>query len=194
MTSDEYDFRFSCGITKPTARFSDKQQIVNAMCLHYSVLVSLAELEQLRRGLAIQKFNSLMDSYPQLLRKAFQPPQCKITSEYIQDLFVAGFSPMGSNKRPREEALWWCGYVTCSIWKVGSLKFVLYDSTLNFVLYSNRSGWSRLPYAARHYGVPDRVWQCTAIRIWRCPARHIVYWWCCFANSLDLLTDTLFPT
>lgn len=102
MTSDEYDFRFSCGITKPTARFSDKQQIVNAMCLHYSVLVSLAELEQLRRGLAIQKFNSLMESYPQLLRKAFQPPQCKITSEYIQDLFVAGFS---RNKRPTEEAI-----------------------------------------------------------------------------------------
>jgi len=74
MTSDEYDFRFSCGITKPTARFSDKQQIVNAMCLHYSVLVSLAELEQLRWGLAIQKFNSLMESYPQLLQKAFQPP------------------------------------------------------------------------------------------------------------------------
>lgn len=78
---------------------------MNAMCLHYSVLVSLAELEQLRRGLAVQKFDSLMELYPQLLRKAFQPSQCKITSEYIQDLFVAGFSPVGSNKRLVEEAI-----------------------------------------------------------------------------------------
>ena len=101
---DEYDFRFTCGV-KPTVRFLEKQQVVNAMCLHYSVLVSLAELEQLRRGLAVQKFDSLMESFPQLLRKAFQPYQCKITSVYIQDLFVAGLSPVGSNKRPVEEAI-----------------------------------------------------------------------------------------
>ena len=105
ISSDEYDFRFSCGITKPAIRFSEKCKVVNAMCLHYSVLVSLAELEQLRRGLAVQKFDSLMELYPQLLRKAFQPSQCKITSEYIQDLFVAGFSPVGSNKRLVEEAI-----------------------------------------------------------------------------------------
>lgn len=55
MTSHEYHFRFSCGITKPTnwIPFSEKHNVVNAMCLHYSILVSLAELEQLRRGLAI---------------------------------------------------------------------------------------------------------------------------------------------
>ena len=75
------------------------------MCLHYSVLVSLAELEQLRRGLAVQKFDSLMESFPQLIRKAFQPSQCKITSVYIQDLFVAGLFPVGSNKRPVEQAI-----------------------------------------------------------------------------------------
>lgn len=111
MTIDEYDFHFTSGITKPTVHFLDKQWIVNAMCLHYSVLVSLAELEQLCRGLAIQKFDSLMESYPQLFRKAFQTPQCKIISKYIQDLFVTGFSPMGSNKRPTEEAMmiiWIC--------------------------------------------------------------------------------------
>lgn len=91
MTIDEYDFHFTSGITKPTVHFLDKQWIVNAMCLHYSVLVSLAELEQLCRGLAIQKFDSLMQSYPKLFRKAFQPPQCKIISKYIQDLFVFSY-------------------------------------------------------------------------------------------------------
>ena len=44
----------------------DKKKTIDAMCLHYVILVSLAELEQLRRGLAIQKFNSLMLSQKQL--------------------------------------------------------------------------------------------------------------------------------
>ena len=107
MASEEYDFRYTCGVSKPTARilFPEKQQVVSAMCLHYSILVSLAELEQLRRGLAIQKFNSLMESYPQLIRKAFQPPQQEITSEFIEDLFDAVLSPKGSNKRVVEEAI-----------------------------------------------------------------------------------------
>ena len=107
MTSNEYDFRFSCGVSKPITwiPFSDKQKVVNAMCLHYSILVSLAELEQLRRGLDIQRFDSLMESFPQLLRKDFQSPVCEITSEYVQDLFVALLSPVGSNKRPGEEAI-----------------------------------------------------------------------------------------
>lgn len=75
------------------------------MCLHYTVLSCLAELEQLRRGLAVQKFNSLMECYPELLRKVFQPAVRPITSAMIQDLFVGNFSPVGSNSRAIEEAL-----------------------------------------------------------------------------------------
>ena len=107
IASDDYEFRFSCGVSKPISRlqFSDKEKIVNAMCLHYSVLVTLAELEQLRRGLTIQKFNMLMGSHPQAVRKAFELSQTKITSDFLQDLVVPMFSPQGSNKRAVEEAL-----------------------------------------------------------------------------------------
>ena len=53
IASDEYEFQCSCGVNKPITRiqFSEKEKIINAMCLHYSVLINLAELEQLRRGL-----------------------------------------------------------------------------------------------------------------------------------------------
>ena len=81
------------------------------MCLHYSILVSLAELEQLRRGLAIQRFDTLMESYPHLLRRAFEPFDQAVSSEYIQDLFVPEFSQKGSNQRKTEEAImimWIC--------------------------------------------------------------------------------------
>ena len=49
------------------------------------------------------KFDSLMSSFPSLLKKAFQPPECKITSDYIQDLFIPDFSARGSNSRNKEE-------------------------------------------------------------------------------------------
>lgn len=47
LGSEEFDFCYTCGINKPITpiMFSDKQNYVNAMCLHYPVLLSLAELE-----------------------------------------------------------------------------------------------------------------------------------------------------
>ena len=84
-------------------QFSDKKKIIEAICLHFTVLNSLAELEQLRRGLAMQKFDSLMQSSPSI-RKAFQHSS-KITADFIQDFYPASFSPAGSNKRVLEEAV-----------------------------------------------------------------------------------------
>ena len=104
IDTEEYNFRFACGVTKATGRmeFSDKNRIIEALCLHSVVLVSLAELEQRRRGLTIQKFDSLMESCPNVLRKA---PAQKITCEFIQDIFVPTFSAAGSNKRVIEEGI-----------------------------------------------------------------------------------------
>ena len=107
LSTEEYDFRFACGVTKTLAQMelSDKKKIIDALCLHYVILVSLAELEQLRRGLAIQKFNSLMESVPNAVRKAFEPPIQTISSDFIQDMYTALFSPTGSNKRVIEESI-----------------------------------------------------------------------------------------
>lgn len=75
------------------------------MCLHYSVFISLAELEQMRCGFSTQKFNSLIETYPKLLRQAFEPVECNITSDFVQDLFCPIFFPEGSNQRVKEEAI-----------------------------------------------------------------------------------------
>ncbi len=72
--------------------------LVSAICLHYTVLGSLAELEQLRRGLHVQKFSTLLDDYPKLLRGVFIQ-ESKLTSHNIHDLFVVNFSPKGSIKK-----------------------------------------------------------------------------------------------
>ena len=51
IRSSDYEFFMECGITKPvmTMKLDDKRVIISAVCLHYSVLGSLAELEQLKR-------------------------------------------------------------------------------------------------------------------------------------------------
>ena len=126
LSSDEFEFRYHCGLPQPACciDFADKEKVVADLSLHYSVLVSLAELEQLRRGLALQKFSSLMQSHPRVMRKAFQTSDHKISSEYIQDLFVPRLSLRGSNQREVEEAIvmTWIRYLqniegtyTCSL-------------------------------------------------------------------------------
>ena len=51
LSSDEFDFRYQSGFLQLASRihFADKEKVVPDLSLHYSVLVSLAELEQLRR-------------------------------------------------------------------------------------------------------------------------------------------------
>ena len=62
------------------------------LSLRYSVLVSLAELEQICRGLALQKFSSLMQSHPKVMRKAFQTSDHKISSKYIRIFCAQAFT------------------------------------------------------------------------------------------------------
>ena len=56
----------------------------------------------------MQHFNFLIDSYPNILRRAFEPPQHEISSSFIQDMFLAEFSPKGCNQREIEEAVLMC--------------------------------------------------------------------------------------
>ena len=107
LDSDEYEFRYKCGVAKPSCRISlsEKKKVIDAFCLHYSVLASLAELEQLRRGFSIHKFDSLLQNYPEIMYEAFQPSDYQLTSRYIRDLFKPLFSSKGSNNRELEEAI-----------------------------------------------------------------------------------------
>ena len=106
LDSDEFQFRYDCGICKASSliTYADKPKVVEKMCLHYTILVSLAELEQLRRGLCFMKFNLLMESQRDLVSQAFCPPSA-ITAEFIQDMFTPMFSPRGNNRRDKEESI-----------------------------------------------------------------------------------------
>ena len=103
----KYEFILECGVTKPTAmmHLSDKATVISAVCLHYSVLGSLAELEQLRRGLQTTRFFALMQNNVSLMKPLFIYQNKIITSDFIQDFFEVVYSEKGSNNRMKEEAL-----------------------------------------------------------------------------------------
>ena len=115
LDSQEYNFRFQCGICEPAASVTleEKQRIVDAFCLHYCIFSTVAELEQLKQGLLVQKFSTLMEKYPDAVRTAFQPAKQIITSGLIEQLYCnhANLGPRGSEKWCKQQAIlnaWAC--------------------------------------------------------------------------------------
>ena len=49
LNEDEFDFRFTCGYTKPTQQI-DKHELSSSIWLHYVLYNPHAELEQLQKG------------------------------------------------------------------------------------------------------------------------------------------------
>jgi len=109
LNSPAFDFRFNCGIgeTSSTIRISDKDKIVNAMILHFTILATTTELEQMKQGLTIQKFNELMKRHPLIMRTAFQA-RSNLTCSDIERLYnhnSAELAAVGTDKRERQEAI-----------------------------------------------------------------------------------------
>lgn len=102
MDSQEFDFRFQCGVGEPAASITldDRQRIVDAFCLHYCIFATLTELDQVKQGLMVQKFSVLMEKYPNVVRTAFQPVKEVITSSLIEELYCgnATLAPRGSER------------------------------------------------------------------------------------------------
>ena len=126
LSTEEYDFIFECAVPKAIGRIqlSDMKKVIDALCLHYVILVSLAELEELQCGLAIQKCNSLMESVPKAIRKCLNH-QSKTYQVVLSRLcmYNALFSPDGSNKRVLEESIMmsWVQYLQ---YVEGEIRFV----------------------------------------------------------------------
>lgn len=83
---------------------SDKDGISRSISLNYVVYSQKAELDAIKSGFDCLNFSQLVQCYPSLLKPLFiENGQKKLTASFILDLFYVGYSPQGSNKRPREE-------------------------------------------------------------------------------------------
>ena len=92
ICSSDYEFVLECGVTKPAVmmHLADKEKIISAVCLHYAVLGSLAELEQLRRGLHTLRFSVQMESYPFLFKQLFLHCNTSVTADWFVPRWLLG--------------------------------------------------------------------------------------------------------
>ena len=69
-------------------QLSDKESMISAVCLHYSILGSLGELEQLKRGLQTAgQLSALLEQHGSVMKDLFLHQDKKVTADFIQDLF-----------------------------------------------------------------------------------------------------------
>ena len=86
------------------------------MILQQTILSTIAELEQMKQGMKVQQFNSLMEKYPALLMSVFESHavqlSCSLITEEMYSRSNAIFSA-DATKRIREEAFVneWIKYV-----------------------------------------------------------------------------------
>ena len=131
MTSDEYDFRYACGYTKPTSSLaiSNKDDIVCSLALHYTIYALKAELDQISEGLQMGGLIWTEEEAASLVG-LFCKDNCarELTAAQVSALFPPTFSEEGSNRRDIEEemALHWRYFLQdveqglCSITEVNS--------------------------------------------------------------------------
>ena len=109
LLSKEYEeLRRVCGILETHSSYSDRIKLVDAMIIYCSIGTYLAELEQLRNGLSCLDFDDLIKKYPALIKTVFTPPATPLSANYIQDEFRPCFSPGGSTKHHKEQAIVMC--------------------------------------------------------------------------------------
>lgn len=155
----------------------------DAMCLHYTVLSSLAELEQLCRGLAMQKFNSLMEFFPEVLRKDFCPSMQPITSGMIQISSFQIYHQLEVTTELLKRSSSWCGYTTFNILKVYKLIIL---GMIILLYYRPRN--PNFSDSERCYGVFNWVQLHSTSGLWRCHTTYSIHGWQCLANCVNMLT------
>lgn len=118
MNHKAFDFRFTCGYTKPThlVELKDKDDFAYSIWLYNVLFSPYAELEQLQKGFQeTLQLQLLVCIHGQEVRALLAySTMFDVTVEYLQEAFAIQFSDNGSNKRTKEEAIifHWLEYIS----------------------------------------------------------------------------------
>ena len=106
LDSDDYDFRYDCGIMQPTQsiQLTERDHIISCIAKHYAVLRPKAELDQLLAGLCTLSVLDLVRANAQVMRSLFVFKPQPLTADALFDMLPATFCLEGSNTREAEEA------------------------------------------------------------------------------------------
>ena len=105
VKTESFDFQYTCGYNKVVS-LSNREEFVKAICMHYVIYNVHTELTHLRNGLmqTLQMRKFAQDHAVELWSLlAISKEGNELTASQIQDLFVAVYSPKGSNARLEEE-------------------------------------------------------------------------------------------
>ena len=135
-------FWFYCGYAEPATQVSleDKNELICCIWLHFMLFHLHAELEKLRKGLyQTLQFELLVCTHPNVVWGVLAASTVfNVTPEYLCGVFEVEYSEMGSNNRPKKEAVTflWFEYVTES----ADCKDMTVEEILKFV-----SGSAKIP-------------------------------------------------
>ena len=101
--SFECALRFDAGFCKPIVTIEDEVKMLHIITLHYTLLQSLAQVNQFIEGLKLNGLLECMRQHPYEARKLFIYENNQISGEELDDLLVPLFAKSGSNKRELEE-------------------------------------------------------------------------------------------
>ena len=114
LYSDEFDFRYDCGIVQPvhSIQYSDKKKIAGAMIKYFSFIRCLPQLQQLKEGLCVLGVLQLLQENG-AVHHLFASAVPLLSSNELYDLFKPRLSPEGSNRNVEEvTALYqWANYL-----------------------------------------------------------------------------------
>lgn len=127
--------RYECGISKPSASIpdADKEGVISSLCLHFVVLATKAELDDMVNGLKSLGILALIRENPVLARQLFVKGSPKhLTADTLYDIFTADLSPPMSNWRDKEEAqlMNWANFLEFVEGMLGLLLLESHSTTL----------------------------------------------------------------
>ena len=103
--SFESDYRFDASYTKTIVTIADKEDFIRCHALHYTILVSLSELNQYIEGLKTYNILDLIKGEPESFRCFFEVHHSKLTAEVVNSIFDPAFSPAASNRFVIEQSI-----------------------------------------------------------------------------------------
>ena len=92
MDSEEFGFRYNCGVAKPTwtLELKDRDLIIGSIAKHYAIMYCMSELIQLKEGMASLKVLELLQANVHITRQLLvHSGQSKIGADKLYDIMKA---------------------------------------------------------------------------------------------------------
>ena len=107
LESDDYDFRYDVGISSgPRVTLAERDQIVQSLATHYTVIAVKAQLDQIVEGLKVLGVYDLIKTHPSAMYNMLISLPKKNSTTTMIDLFQQPvFSEEGSIRREQEEQI-----------------------------------------------------------------------------------------